>query len=531
MASAEKRGKFWRARWFSQSGKRESMPGFTTKKAAEDYADDRAAEIRAGRYIDPRAGLITLTEWVNAWFPSLDLEPSTLENYRYFLEVHVLPVFGDRPIAAITPENVATWEKSLVHQSGYAPRTAKDARTTLATCLSDAVPSRIPTNPAIRKKAKGRRGIRRIEKAQEKQKVWASPLGALLFAERIAALSGRDVDLIPPLLFAYTGARWSEVLALGTHSLQTGSLDLHQKLYELKGRFYLGAPKDGSIRTLDIPDFLSDLLELVTPQRCTCKLRERVPGEPPWCVGGEYLFLGPGGGHHRRSNYGRRLVRPAADGWHPATKDKGGRSAVPVLADASQGWPGAPLPPWPTAVKGQPFEPPRKRGLKAVPESAHLVSWLPIMVGLTPHSLRHGHQTWMAEDRIADVLRDERMGHVVQDEDRIASLMRDHYTHVSEQMRTELIQSLERRWKQSLAERAALERLWHQQTGVTVRSPVALMNDLLKPYRDEEIENLATINSASVPKLVARRARRSISRSAPSLPQNQTFQITEEAAP
>jgi integrase len=64
-------------------------------------------------------------------------------------------------------------------------------------------------------------------------------------------------------------------------------------------------------------------------------------------------------------------------------------------------------------------------------EDLSLASWLPELTGLTPHGLRHGHQTWMDEDRIADVLRSERMGHEIPG-------MRGVYSHVSAAMRAEL---------------------------------------------------------------------------------------------
>jgi len=65
-----------------------------------------------------------------------------------------------------------------------------------------------------------------------------------------------------------------------------------------------------------------------------------------------------------------------------------------------------------------------------------LASWLPVLPGLPPHGLRHGHQTWMDEDRITDVLKSERMGHEVPG-------MRGVYSHVSEAMRAELTAALQ----------------------------------------------------------------------------------------
>src|SRR6266568_4347048 len=109
MAYAERRGNLWRARWRRPDGTLESKPGFRTRKDAENYGRDQEAAIRSNTYVDPRAGRVTLTEWVNQWYPALDLELTTLSNYRYLIEVLILPVFGDRPLASLSPEEIASW--------------------------------------------------------------------------------------------------------------------------------------------------------------------------------------------------------------------------------------------------------------------------------------------------------------------------------------------------------------------------------------------------------------------------------------
>lgn len=159
-------------------------------------------------------------------------------------------------------------------------------------------------------------------------------LEALLFAERCAALSGDDADFVLAITMAYTGMRWSEAMGLQPQGVHKTTLDIAWKLYELDSRFYRGRPKDGSIRTADLPPFLSDLLahHLNTNprQKCTCRNTKE-----PWCPGGAYVFLGQRNTHHRRSNYATRMVRPAADGWYPKREGRYGRPASPVLVDSS----------------------------------------------------------------------------------------------------------------------------------------------------------------------------------------------------
>jgi hypothetical protein len=213
MAYAEKRGNLWRARWRGPDGTLESKPGFTSRKAAEKYGRNQEAAIDSGTYVDSRAGQITLTEWVNLWFPAQDLELNTLSTYKGTIEVMILPEFGHLPLKSLEAHQIAAWEKRLVAQ-GYEPRTAREARSTLGNILNDAIPRYIQVNPAARKRGKGRRGRRRIEQAEKAEKTWPTALEALLFAERCAVLSGDDSDFVLSLMMSYTGARWSEATGL-----------------------------------------------------------------------------------------------------------------------------------------------------------------------------------------------------------------------------------------------------------------------------------------------------------------------------
>ena len=361
MAYAEKRGNLWRARWRAPDGTLQSKPGFRSRKDAENYGHDQEASIRNNSYLDARAGRITLTAWVNRWFPAQDLELNTLSTYRYTIEVLILPTFGHRPLMSLETQEIATWERELVAR-GYQRRTAREARSTLATILNDAMPRYIQTNPAARKRGKGRKGQRRIERAEKAEKSWATPLEVLLFAERCAVLSGRDADFVLAVTMAYTGVRWSEAMGLSQECVHEDILNINWKLYELDSRFYRGRPKDGSIRDADLPPFLAELLAWhldTNPARnCTCRNTES-----PWCPGMEYVFLGQRNAHHRRSNYATRVVRPAADGRYPKREGRYARPAVPVLVDSSAPWPGALLSPWPPAIPGEPYAPPTGRGI------------------------------------------------------------------------------------------------------------------------------------------------------------------------
>ena len=108
------------------------------------------------------------------------------------------------------------------------------------------------------------------------------------------------------------------------------------------------------------------------------------------------------------------------------------------------------------------YAPPRGRGIQAIPLDAPLACWLPIRPGLTVHGLRHGHQTWMAEDGIPEILAEQRLGHEIPG-------MRGLYAHASGRMRDDLKHALQGRWEDSLRARAA----------ISPHSPVPLLDELL----------------------------------------------------
>lgn len=82
-------------------------------------------------------------------------------------------------------------------------------------------------------------------------------------------------------------------------------------------------------------------------------------------------------------------------------------------------------------------------------EPLPIASWLPLRPGLTPHGLRHGHQTWLDDLGIRYVLQSERMGHEVPG-------MRGVYSHITPGMRTELKAGLEHLWRASIYERSQI---------------------------------------------------------------------------
>ena len=510
MAYAEKRGKGprpWRVKYKIPGGEA-SQSGFETKKAALGWGRDQEAKIRAGTWTDPSAGEITVSEWIDRWLAMQDVGLSTQEHRSWLLRKFIRPHWGARQLSSLTGEEIAIWENGIPGAAGVSCTTARHARGLLHTILGDAAAARpplIPFNPAVRPRNRGRKTGRRLDRAP--RRAWATPLEVLFTAERAALLTGRDDEFTLLVTIGYTGMRWGEATGLERDLLLATLINVEWQLHEIKGRFYRLPPKDDSYRStnwdpfvpVDIPDFLAALLAAQADKhalrRCAC---HRDHGGT-----GHYLLCSPEGGHYRRSNFARRVFRPACDGRYPPAK---GRPGNLVVTDATA-WPGIPVASWPPAMPRRPFTPPAGRGTERLVSTdgigncpscgrsvklrldgtviAHktgsehcpgggqppaddvpLACWLPVKERLTPHGLRHSHRTWMAEDGIPEILAEQRLGHDVPG-------VRGLYTHVTQAMREDLTAALQARWETSLRDRAALD----------PHSPVPLLDNLLAPYR------------------------------------------------
>ena len=145
----------------------------------------------------------------------------------------------------------------------------------------------------------------------------------------------------------YTGMRWGETIGLERDLLLPSLINVEWQLREIAGMFHRLPPKDDSYRStnwepylpVDLPPFLADLLTAQAKERS----RERCACAGRHGGSGRYVFLTPDGGHYRRSNYARRVFRPACDGRYDASKL--------VIADATL-WPGVPVARWPLAWLG-----------------------------------------------------------------------------------------------------------------------------------------------------------------------------------
>jgi integrase len=388
MAWVEKSGKqSWRVRYFKDDGSIGSVTGFTTKSSADNHAEDMEFAQRRGIVSEPEDDApIALADWAETWLESLDVDLRTEENYRSKLRRHILPRWGGFALAEISNFKVHAWAKTL-RQSGLADVTVSDTIKVLSLMLADAADETDSTGRKLlaanpirpHRRGRGRRNRRQPEK------VWAMPKEVILIADQVAASYDAGGGLLI-LTAGWSGARWGELIGLQRHNLHLddGCFVIDPDIGTLhessSGKLWLGPPKTPeSARTVTLPEFLLPLL------------RQHLDTHDH-----PHVFVTPGGDLHRRSNFSRRAMRPAADGNDTVREPRV-----------------------------------RTRAIKP---------------GLTFHGLRHSHKTWMIADAMPEVAQSRRLGHKLPDK------IQETYSHVATEVEQRLMTALHKRWTDAIAE-------------------------------------------------------------------------------
>jgi integrase len=373
MSYSEKAGKnTWRVRYLRDDGTLGTISGFPTESAANHKAQEIDADRRRGTFQDPEAGKITLAEWAPTWYDSIEVAPATEAQYRSLGRNHILPRWGSVGIGAIAGVAVKIWAKQL-RANGYAESTVSTIVKILSMMLADATDERLIVANPIRANRRGRR-----RRARPVERQWTTPERALLIALQAGQLSGLWATALL-ITAAWTGARWGELTGLQRHNLHLddGCFDIDPDigaLHEINGRFELGPPKTiESARTVTLSPFLVDIIRTLLDTT-----------DHP------HVFVTADGELLRRSNFSRRVMRPAADG-----------------------------------------------NLQRPRATIHVH---PVVPGLTFHGLRHSHKTWMIADGLPQVAQAKRLGH------RIPDKIEHIYSHVAPEVEARLHVALQRRW-------------------------------------------------------------------------------------
>jgi integrase len=230
----------WQARYSASDG-RERTKRFRRQVDAEKWATAHSADVNRGAWIDPNAGKITFRVYSDEWLNGRELRPTTKAKYRYLLDKHILPTFGDTSLSGLTPSQISAWRIRLgtKHQS-----TAAGAYRLLSTICRTAIDEeRIYRSPC---RVKG--GA--TEKAAER------PVVAIADLERAVAACPSRYRLAL-LLAAWCQLRRGEIVGLQRQdiNLKTRTLTISRSwCVPMGGPAELGPPKtEAGRRDVTIP--------------------------------------------------------------------------------------------------------------------------------------------------------------------------------------------------------------------------------------------------------------------------------------
>lgn len=345
---------------YRQDGKSRSQ-SFNTERDANTWA-------KVVRQVGPDAGLQllkrdigddepTVSEYAETYIASKSgVEGKTIDHYRMYMRLSIGPAFGDLPISAVTPENIAAWVNAQAHDPDEpkSAKTIKNRHGFLSAMMQHAVDRGVAKqNPC--------RGTRMPE-TEHTEMVFLSPDE---FATVLDYVPAKHQPLI--LLLAATGLRWGEATALRStdFDIGAGTVRVSRAWKSSKERgWYVGPPKTRrSKRTVSLPpDLIPHLRPLLDPTR-------------------PYVFLNRTGGPMRQQNFYEAV-------WNPARRLANGLPAY----DANR--------------KGSPWGGPRTGGVWDRDPATDPVGKLPRI-----HDLRHSHASWLINAGVPLPIIQRRLGH------------------------------------------------------------------------------------------------------------------------
>jgi integrase len=239
--------KRWQASYVGPDLARHNSPTtFATKGDAEAWLGAERNLVASGRWESPVSRMQTRTassfsSYARRWLQDRPLKPRTKDGYEHLLERYLLPVFGDRQLASITPSQVRVWWAGLNQST---PTVNARAYALLKAVLNTAVADEeISANPCR---------IRSASSAPRAREIRPATVAEL---DTIVATLPENRRAIA-LLCSWCALRIGEVLELRRKDidLARATVRVDRSVAWVKGRPVVGAPKSAAgRRTVTIP--------------------------------------------------------------------------------------------------------------------------------------------------------------------------------------------------------------------------------------------------------------------------------------
>jgi integrase len=295
MASAEKRVRNGRARWYARyrtpDGQQRTRT-FARKVDADHFLVEIEASKQRGSFVDPRRASPTVGDWADDWLAAqADLSPTTRNRYEGIITRHIRPRWGRVRLGDVTHAQVQRWLTGLQ----LAPASIRKVHRVLSMVLAYAVSDgRLAVNPAA--------GVS-LPRVQAAEKRFLNHRQV----HELADACGKEYRLLV-LFLAYTGLRWGEMAALrvGRVDFLRRRVLVSESVTPVKGVMTFGPTKGHERREVPLPRFLVG------------ELAVHVAGRSP----DELLFTGERGAVMRSQTFQRAALTRTAEalnipGFHP----------------------------------------------------------------------------------------------------------------------------------------------------------------------------------------------------------------------
>lgn len=138
-------GDRWQVRW-RDADRQQKKKSFGRKADAEHHRSTIDAALRAGTYVDPAAGSVTVKSYAEDWRKTRPHDVLTAELLERRFRLHVYPVLGSRTLRELArrPSLLAAWSSGLDLAPSTARRTMQMVSGLFAAAVDDGI---IPRNP------------------------------------------------------------------------------------------------------------------------------------------------------------------------------------------------------------------------------------------------------------------------------------------------------------------------------------------------------------------------------------------------
>lgn len=235
---------------------------FAKRKDADQFAATAKVEVRQGVHVADSASA-TVEEAAAFWIASSQaagLERSTIDQYRQHVDLHIIPLVGNKLLSKLTVPAVRAFEDDL-RGKGRSPAMVRKLLVSLGSLLADAQERGLVTRNAVRERSRARQKgkVRRQERRQKgRLKVGVDIPTREEVKSIVAALRGRWRPLLLTAIF--TGLRASEL-----RGLRWSDVDLENRLIRVQQRADrfndIGKPKsEAGERAVPIPPMVVNAL-------------------------------------------------------------------------------------------------------------------------------------------------------------------------------------------------------------------------------------------------------------------------------